>query len=317
MPLLFCKSTNFLYRNSVRYLRYLRKEYLGEYLPQVDDKHLKAHRTNKFTKYSQIDKIEQFETSTEIPNPEISKLYPELFPYLPLVHLRDSLRERLELREMMKRRKHLDIPEFYAGSIMAVTISDQFTPNKTNRFVGICIYKQILGLLSTVRLRNVIDNIGIEVEYDIYNPTVLKIETLKLERRLDNNLFYLRDALPEYSTVPLDMLPVPRTPGAPVPLNDLKIKMNPRPWSMDWHHHNYHGMDESAWGNEQENRLKHVQDSRTRIDRYDLMKIYRERGPIGDRHMSMRHVEILHHEIIDFQEKRYKEDLAKMKRERG
>ena len=43
---------------------------------------------------------------------------------------------------------------------MAVTISDPFTHNKTNRFVGICIYRQILGLLSTVRLRNVIDNMG-------------------------------------------------------------------------------------------------------------------------------------------------------------
>ena len=39
-----------------------------------------------------------------------------------------------------------------------------------------------------------------EVIYDLYDPTLRKVEVLKLEKRLDDELLYLRDALPEYST---------------------------------------------------------------------------------------------------------------------
>jgi hypothetical protein len=46
-------------------------------------------------------------------------------------------------------------------------------------------------------------SLGVEVMYDLYNPTILKIETLKLERRLDDDLSYLIDALPEYRYYPL------------------------------------------------------------------------------------------------------------------
>lgn len=34
----------------------------------------------------------------------------------------------------------------------------------------------------------------------MYDPSIHKIEVLKLEKRLDDELLYLRDALPEYST---------------------------------------------------------------------------------------------------------------------
>lgn len=308
-----------IFKQTLRHLRYLRPEFTGEYLPQVDDKHLEAHRTNKFTKYSQIDPPSQQQPSdgNTPPDAQLGRVYPELFPYLPLVHMRDSTRERIELREMMKRRKQLDIPEFYAGSIMAVTVADPFAvPHKTNRFVGICIYRFIRGLLSTVRLRNVIDNVGIEMEYELYNPTLTKIEVLKLERRLDDNLFYLRDALPEYSRVPLDTAQEPRPSGNEVPLNEVRVRMNPRPWNIDWHHHNYRGIDDSAWGNERDKPLKYVEDSRSQIGRYDLMKTYRERGALADRHEAMRQVEVLHHHIIDYHEQRYRQALAQMKADR-
>lgn len=41
--------------------------------------------------------------------------------------------------------------------------------------------------------------------YEMYDPTIQKVEVLRLEKRLDNELFYLRDALPEYSTFDVDM----------------------------------------------------------------------------------------------------------------
>jgi len=62
-----------------------------------------------------------------------------------------------------------------------------------------------------------------EITYELYNPTIQGIEVLKLEKRLDPHLFYLRDALPEYSTIPFDFEPVPHPPGATIPVNPIKV----------------------------------------------------------------------------------------------
>lgn len=62
-----------------------------------------------------------------------------------------------------------------------------------------------------------------EIVYELYNPTITKIEVLKLERRLDDNLAYLRDAPPEYCTFPFDMEPVKLPPGSGVPLNTIQV----------------------------------------------------------------------------------------------
>ncbi|KAJ8381258.1 hypothetical protein SKAU_G00020360 [Synaphobranchus kaupii] len=52
---------------------------------------------------------------------------------------------------------------------------------------------------------------GVEICYELYNPRMQQVEVLKLEKRLDDNLKYLRDALPEYSTVDINKKPVPST----------------------------------------------------------------------------------------------------------
>jgi len=64
---------------------------------------------------------------------------------------------------------------------------------------------------------------GVEVQYDLYNPTIIRLEVLKLEKRLDDELLYLRDAPQEYSTVPFDMEPVVLPPGIAVPINTMKV----------------------------------------------------------------------------------------------
>ena len=66
---------------------------------------------------------------------------------------------------------------------------------------------------------------GVEVAYDMYSPFLLKIECLKLEKRLDDNLAYLRDAPPEYSTVSQDFRRVVHPPGAPVPVNKTIVSV--------------------------------------------------------------------------------------------
>ncbi|XP_034756493.1 39S ribosomal protein L19, mitochondrial isoform X2 [Etheostoma cragini] len=146
----------------------------------------------------------------------------------------DPLKFSIERKDMIRRRKVLNIPEFYVGSILAVTMADPNASGKTNRFVGICIQRGGKGLGATFVLRNIIDNQGVEICYELYSPRIQKIDVLKLEKRLDDNLMYLRDAIPEYSTVDPDMKPVPFSPTGEVPVNKVKVRMRPKPWSKRW-----------------------------------------------------------------------------------
>lgn len=59
--------------------------------------------------------------------------------------------------------------------------------------------------------------------YEMYTPTITKIEVMKLEKRLDDDLSYLVDAYPEYSTFNIHMEPTSHVIGKPVPINPLKV----------------------------------------------------------------------------------------------
>ena len=61
---------------------------------------------------------------------------------------------------MIRRRKQIAIPEFYVGSIMAISIYDPAAVGKIHRFVGICVRRDNYGLKHTFTLRNVIDGLG-------------------------------------------------------------------------------------------------------------------------------------------------------------
>uniref|UniRef100_UPI0037E7EC25 large ribosomal subunit protein bL19m n=1 Tax=Semicossyphus pulcher TaxID=241346 RepID=UPI0037E7EC25 len=154
--------------------------------------------------------------------------------FIPPRQRTDPSKFTMERKDMIRRRKVLNIPEFYVGSIMAVTMADANASGKTNRFVGICIQRGGKGLGATFILRNIIDSQGVEICYELYSPRIQTIEVLKLEKRLDDNLMYLRDALSEYSTVDLDMKPLPISPTGEVPVNQLQVKMRPKPWSKRW-----------------------------------------------------------------------------------
>ena len=75
---------------------------------------------------------------------------------------------------------------------------------------------------------------GVEFMYNMYSPTINRIEVLRLERRLDDELYYLRDAPLQYSTVPFEMEPEILPEGSPVPLNDIIVPLNPKPWLRKW-----------------------------------------------------------------------------------
>jgi len=162
-------------------------------------------------------------------------IFPEFLPD-PNIDFRNTLAEKLQRKDLLARRNQVEIPEFYVGSLMAVTVSDSCSPhpNKLSRFVGICIDRGGTALRAWLILRNVIEGQGVEFMYHLYSPTVLKIEVLRLERRLDDELYYLRDAPQEFSTVPFDMEPEILPEGSSVPLNKTIVKLNPRPWLRDW-----------------------------------------------------------------------------------
>ncbi|KAM6905848.1 large ribosomal subunit protein bL19m [Lycodopsis pacificus] len=154
--------------------------------------------------------------------------------FIPPRQRTDPFKFSIERKDMIRRRKVLNIPEFYAGSILAVTMADPNASGKINRFVGICIQRTGKGLGATCVLRNIIDGQGVEICYELYSPRIQKIDVLKLEKRLDDNLMYLRDALNEYSSVDPDMKPVPFSPTGEVPFNKMKVRMRPKPWSKRW-----------------------------------------------------------------------------------
>ncbi|KPP77853.1 39S ribosomal protein L19, mitochondrial-like, partial [Scleropages formosus] len=183
----------------------------------------------KFTPPSKpvvVDKTKPLEQPRKFMSPE----------FIPPRQRTNPLKFFIERKDMVQRRKVLNVPEFYVGSILAVTMSDPYANGKSNRFVGICIQRSGSGLGATFILRNIIEGQGVEICYELYSPRIQQIEVLKLEKRLDDNLMYLRDALPSYSTVDFNMKPIPYSVSGEVPVNKLKVKMKPKPWSKRWEH---------------------------------------------------------------------------------
>lgn len=206
---------------------------------------------------------------------EFRKVYVEFLPD-PTVEFRNPIREKLERLDMLARRAHIDIPEFYVGSILAVTSSDPHSLGKTNRFVGICIKREGCGLRSKFILRNVIDHQGVEVLYEMYDPALQKIDVLRLEKRLDDELMYLRDALPEYSTFDPNMEVEILPEGSPVPINPLKVVLKPKPWLERWERQDLNGVEEFEVSPRDRERAEKVAKPWLK---YDLMKNYMKTIP--------------------------------------
>ncbi|XP_072393817.1 large ribosomal subunit protein bL19m [Diabrotica undecimpunctata] len=209
---------------------------------------------------------------------EYRHMYPEFLPD-PKIEFRNTLREKLERNDMLARRAHINIPEFYVGSILAVESSDPHAPGKPHRFVGICIQRTGCGLRAKFILRNIIDHQGIEISYEMYDPTLLKVEVLKLEKRLDDELLYLRDALPEYCTYDPNMEPEILPEGSQIPVNTTKVKLKPKPWLERWERKNLQGVQDLGLP---EKFYKRAAELATPWEKYDLMKEYMRTIPEED-----------------------------------
>lgn len=101
---------------------------------------------------------------------------------------------------------------------------------------------------------------------------IITYEISRLEKRLDSHLRYLRDAPPEYSTFPFDMEPELLPEGAPVPVNELKVKLNPYPWIERWERQELKGVQDLVLN---ERRIRKAKAAEKPWEKYDLMKRYR------------------------------------------
>ncbi|CAK9819851.1 39S ribosomal protein L19, mitochondrial [Anthophora plagiata] len=266
-------------------------------LVNILGKEAKALSTLAQAKPKPIDQNDNFEKQTNeelTPSANYRFLFPEFLPD-PNPLYRNPIKEKLERMDMLARRSVVNIPEFYVGSILGVTYSEPHAPGKVNRFVGICILREGTGLNSAFLLRNVINGEGVEVRYNLYDPTIQKIDCLKLEKRLDNELLYLRDAPLEYSTFPVDMQADIKTPGF-VLLNDIKVPLNPPPWLEKWERKGLKGVKNLVLS---ERRIRKAAAAAKPWEKYDLMKIYRQTIPeeeqieiFSEVHTDLRQLEI-------------------------
>lgn len=166
------------------------------------------------------------------------------------------------------------------GSILAVTMSDKHSIGKTTRFVGLCIDRGLSGLRAFFVLRNAIDNYGVEVKYELYDPTIQKIEVLLLEKRLDDKLYYLRDAPLEYSTFDVNMEAKYHPEGEAVPVNPIQVTLRPRPWMQRWERKQLKGVKQESIDEHITDKMRgQIKKREEPWHKWDLMQDYRSTIP--------------------------------------
>ena len=74
-------------------------------------------------------------------------------------------------------------------------------------------------------LRNIVDDVAVNIKFDLYSPLLHEVQVIKLEKWQDANLDYLRKyADAEYCRIPFDMMPeVVPPPNVPIPTFSAKV----------------------------------------------------------------------------------------------
>lgn len=156
---------------------------------------------------------------------------------LPEWH-RNNLKYRLERMDCLRRRQVIELPEFYPGSIVRVVYSDKYSGGKLMKFAGRVLYRDGFAMDCSFCLRNVVNNEGIEILFPLYSPLIQKIEVLRLEKWIDTDLRYLRDAYDQgICTIDMNMEPEAILPNSEkLPAFDKRIKLRQRrTWGWKFH----------------------------------------------------------------------------------
>jgi len=132
--------------------------------------------------------------------------------------------KKLVRQDCLRRRNQIDLPEFYPGSIVAVTYSDKYAANKTLRFVGRVLTVHGFGTNHRFLVRNIVDDVAVNIYFDLYSPLIQSLVVLRLEKWMDSNLRYLMQCDPYFCKIPFDMMQ-DIIPAADVPLQRFKGKV--------------------------------------------------------------------------------------------
>ena len=73
-------------------------------------------------------------------------------------------------------------------------------------------------------MRNIVDDVAVNIRFDMYSPLIHQVQLIKLEKWSDTNLDYLRKyADAEYCRIPFDMMPEVVPPlNIPIDVFDAK-----------------------------------------------------------------------------------------------
>jgi len=153
-----------------------------------------------------------------------------------------TLWKKMVRQDCLRRRNQIDLPEFYPGSIVAVTYADKYAANKTLRFVGRVLTVQGFGTNHRFLVRNIVDDVAVNIQFDLYSPLIQSIVVLRLEKWMDSNLRYLMQCDPYYCKIPFDMMqdiiPAPDVPierfQGKVPEKDLEYESGPPGPGKKW-----------------------------------------------------------------------------------
>ena len=55
-------------------------------------------------------------------------------------------------------------------------------------------------------VRNIVDDVAVNIQFDLYSPLIQSIVVLRLEKWMDSNLRYLMQCDPFYCKIPFDMM---------------------------------------------------------------------------------------------------------------
>lgn len=179
---------------------------------------------------------------------------------------------------MQPAKLHVSLGIFFPNSQSVVRMSRLTRKFYFQISCSICIQRKGCGLRARFILRNVVDNLGVEISYNLYDPTIQKIDLIRLEKRLDSELLYLRDSYPEYSTFDLNMEPEILPEGTPVPVNKTLVKLKPRPWEQRWERKNWVGIANVS-EHITEKMANQAEKLKTPWEKYDLVKEYRKTIP--------------------------------------
>jgi len=123
-----------------------------------------------------------------------------------------SVWKKLVRQDCLRRRQQIEIPEFYVGSILAITYADLHAPDKNQRFVGRVISMEGFGTNHKILMRNKVMGTMVNIKIDVYAPIIQSIEVLRLEKWKDSKLQYLKSCDDSYCEISPDMMAEPSPP---------------------------------------------------------------------------------------------------------